>query len=88
MEFVYVACLFHLAVGHVENLVRLLSCCNESVSVSVFLGPDPWSGFAVYNGGGDGSVEDSFFEVIDIVDLFIVVILLLVNPASGRGTIV
>jgi hypothetical protein len=37
---------------------------------------------------GDGSVEDSFFEVVDVVDLFIVVIVLLVNPASRRGTII
>jgi hypothetical protein len=40
MEFFHVACLFHLAVGHAEDLVRLLSCYNESVPVSVFLGPN------------------------------------------------
>jgi hypothetical protein len=38
MEFVYVACLFHLAIGHGENLVQLSSCCDECVSVSVFFG--------------------------------------------------
>jgi hypothetical protein len=37
---------------------------------------------------GDGFIKDSFFEVVDIVNLFIVVIVLLVNPASGRGTII
>ena len=40
MEFVYVACLFHLTVRHAENLVQLSSCYNERISVSVFLGPN------------------------------------------------
>ncbi len=34
------------------------------------------------------AMEDSFFEFVDVVDLFIVVIVLLIDPASGRDTIV
>ncbi len=40
MEFVYVTCLFHLAIGYAEDLVQLSSCCGKSISVSVFLGPN------------------------------------------------
>jgi hypothetical protein len=29
LEFIHVVCLLHLAVGHAEGLVRLLSCCDK-----------------------------------------------------------
>jgi hypothetical protein len=40
MEFIHIASFLHLAVGHAESFVRLLSCWGESFSIPVSFCPN------------------------------------------------
>jgi hypothetical protein len=87
LKYVHVACLLHFTIGHAEGLVRLASCRDECVSLPVSFCPDGQCHSAVGYGRGDGSIQDSLFQFVDVIDLFYGVIVLLVDLASRRGIV-